>query len=334
MTRSVATSNIQRFISPPSSSFTTGAYWTVGSTQVPAVPGNDATGNGSQSAPYATIQRAVDEMYADWDFAGKYAPNIYVASKPGSGIGYLYPRVAMSGRLLGQPGVFPPLQAVPGKPLFNIGVYNPFTLQGDPANPIGAVIAVGNYGSLGSFDDNGPAISLSDTAGLKVFGFLIDSGPSYQDNIDVMNASMLDIDHVMLGNAGQITGGHYNLHIGVSMSSTLMVSAGGLNVVGNSVAMAQIGASSCFIGNNNGGQTGTIPITLSGVTFDDAMFIIDGSEAYTQGMAFTGSFTGRGAHLTANGVIVNGTGSIMVTPTGGGTPVAHTILLEDGSRWR
>jgi hypothetical protein len=42
--------------------------------------GNDDTGSGSQNAPFATPQRAADELYANYDLQCKYKAGIQLAS--------------------------------------------------------------------------------------------------------------------------------------------------------------------------------------------------------------------------------------------------------------
>lgn len=319
MTRIQATGNMNFYIAPPTSF--TGGYWASGGTVT--VGGDDVLGDGSQAHPWATLQHAIDTLYANYDWVGKYAPTINVASKPAPGQFY-YPRAAMSGRLLGQPGTMAPLQAAPGKPTFAIGNYNPFTIQGDPANPLGAFIVSGDFG----FPADGPAFSMTEGAAAKVLGLTFDSGQSFQDNLDVMIGSFLDLSNVYFGNAGTPPNS-YNINIGLAFNSTLFIT-GPINIVGNASAFIQAGQSSTIITNNNTGETGKVTITFSGPTFTTAAFVIDGSHFYIQGLQFAGSFTGNGILAVDNASISNGTGAGPNTcPVG--LVLGHPSVIQDNS---
>ena len=314
-------SNLSVYIAPPTNCAT--GYWASGGSVTAC--GDDVNGNGTQAAPWATCQHAVDVLYSQYDFLGKWAPTINVASKPAPGQ-FFYPRCAISGRLVGQPGSLPPMFAVTGHPTYAIGNYNPFVLQGDPANRLGAFLVAGDFG----FPADGPALSLTDGAGLRVRGLTFDSGQSFQDNIDVMYSATLEIDSIALGNAGT-TPGTYNINIGCAFNCTLWFDPPtvqpGINSVGSAASLIQLGAHSTMIANNNTGQTGNVQINLSGGSFPAGVVQNDDSEVYNLGFVWTGSFTGTyGYQGTKTAVVENGTGA--------GPRTCPNLILGHADLWQ
>src|SRR6201987_4679702 len=107
MTRIAPTGNISLYVAPPSTypGGISGAYWYNAGSPISAVAGDDVLGDGTAAHPFATPQRAVNECYwrYDWCGGGVYcAPTINLGCKPGSGLGYFYPRVKMSGWMTGR----------------------------------------------------------------------------------------------------------------------------------------------------------------------------------------------------------------------------------------
>jgi hypothetical protein len=321
--RAITTGNLAFYVAPPSSCAT--GYWGSGGTVTAC--GSDTAGNGTQAAPWATCQHAVTVLYSQYDWQGLYAPTINMASKPSPGQ-FFYPRCSISGRMIGQPGSLPPFFSVTGHPTYAIGNYNPFVLRGDPANRLGAFLVSGDSGNPA----DGPALSLTDGAGLKIVGLTFDSGQSFQDNIDAMYGATLEIDSIALGNAGQ-TPGTYNINIGCAFNCTLMFDPPtvqpGINSVGSAASLIQLGAHSTMIANNNTGQTGNVQINLSGGTFTSSVMQIDDSEVYNLGFVWTGIFAGTGYTGTKNAVVENGTG---IGPrTCQNLILGHTDLWQDNS---
>jgi hypothetical protein len=321
--RAFQSANLDVYIAPPTSC-ATGYWWAPGGNTAVSTCGDDVNGQGTQAAPWATCQHAVDTLYSKYDFLGKWAPTIHVAAKPSPGQ-FFYPRCAISGRLVGQPGSVPSFFAVPGKPTYALGNYNPFTLVADPTNRLGAFLVAGDFG----FPADGPALSLTDGAGLRVRGTTFDSGQSFQDNIDVMYGATLEIDSIAVGNAGT-TPGTYNINIGCAFNCVLMFDPPtmqpGLNSVGSAASLIQIGAHSTMIANNTG-QTGNVQINLSGGTFPSSVMQIDDSEVYNLGFVWTGSFTpGVGYTGTKNAVVENGTGA--------GPRTCPNLILGHADLWQ
>jgi hypothetical protein len=76
-----------------------------------------------------------------------------------------------------------PLVVGPGKPSYPIGKYLPFTLRGDPQNPLGAFLNP----CPGSGRPVIPALSLNEGAALRVEGVSFDTSTAQQDCINVFN---------------------------------------------------------------------------------------------------------------------------------------------------
>lgn len=329
--RTIATSNLTINVAPPTlypnsapTNCLTGHFGSGG----PAVTacGNDTVGCGTLAAPCASPQYAVNIAYRLYDWANQFAPTIQLASAP-CGSQFYYGPVQMSGPLIGQPGILPPLVVGPGKPNFNIGNYNPFIIQGDITCPLGAFLLSGDIG----FPSSSPALSLSSGAGLKIQGLSFDTGAAAQDCVDIMDRSFLDLGFIEWGNCGNGVGAaNYNIGLGIAFNSAAIISnplvvSGG----GNMAALVQLGQNSSLTPNNNG-QTRT-NISFGGGNFASAAFIIGGNSViYTNGFSFSGSFTGNGIQNVENSTIENGTGAGPNTCPAG-LILGHANVFQDNS---
>ena len=295
--RAPATSNLKVFVAP--SGNCAGGYWGAGGPPV-SMCGDDAKGDGSQSAPWATPQHAIDVLYSKYDFLNTYAPTIQLASAPAPRRFY-YPGMQLSGRLLGQPGTLAPLVLSADHPTYPIGKYNPFTIKGDPTNPSGAVI---NPGAGGRPPIIG--LSLTEGAAVKVTGLSFDTTHAAQDNIDVFLGSFLDLSHVVLGNAGNEL---RHIQIGVAWGSTLEVT-GPITVAGNASSFLEMGAASVAYWNNNGDPKTPMKIDIVGEPqFSNGFINATKGAIWIANVHFNGKIKGTSAVAKFNGVIDTGTGN-------------------------
>lgn len=321
--RTTATANPDVYLAPASGC--TSGYWYFASGNVSiANCGNDATADGTQTHPFATCQGAVNSLYSKWDLVGQFAPVLHVGMGT-SPVQFYYARCALSGRLLGQPGALAPLVVGGSSPVFKIGNYNPFVIIGDPNNVSGAFFVSGDFGNPG----DGPALSGTDVL-LKAQGFAVDSGGAAQDCMDFMSDSLLDLSNILWGACGNGVGAaDYNVGIGIAFNTHLIIS-GPLSVSsGNMGALMQLGQNSSFYPNNNGQSK--INVNFGGGTFQAAAIVIGGnSVGYTNGLSFTGSFTGGGLQIIESSTIENGTGAGPNTCPAG-LILGHATLVQDNS---
>lgn len=271
---------------------------------LPSLGGVDNAGctQQPQANPCATPQYAFDALYADYDLQCKFKATIQLAAAPAPGQNY-YPGVNISGRPVGQCGTLKPLTVGPGKPPFGIGKYLPITLQGDPANPLGAFLNPGNGGRPG-----GACISLSDGASLRVTGIACDTAFAAQDGFDIYSNSFMDMSHVWFGNAG-MPGSTYSNHISVGFGSTLIIT-GDYGLSGSAMAHINAGANATVDYENNGDPALPINVTiLNNPTFTAGFMLIDDSLLYAQGINYIGDAIGPRATVLRNGVIETNTGN-------------------------
>jgi len=246
-------------------------------------------------SPWATVQHAVDTLMANYDFQCRWKVTIQLAvgssSQPD-----IYDGFQVSGRLVGQCGSVAPLIVGRGYPPFQMGKYLPFTVRGDPANPLGAF-----------FNPTlKQCVSMSDGAGLKIEGFTCDTYAAKVDGIDVFNGSLLDISTIWFGNSGQGPEGTPGfLHMGVAWNSTVIFS-GQIWVAGSAQSFMQIAHSIVQENSDNGAPL--IPITFMGGNFPSGVFIVDDSILYIYAFQFSGTVSGPKAVVMRNGVLFSNTG--------------------------
>lgn len=299
-----ATEDVIAYVAPPNCA---GGYY--GSTLVPVTAcGNDATADGSSALPYATLQAAIDYFDQNYDFRGKYAPFIKVASHAWPDP-FKYAGVMISNRFVGQPGGIPPLIYGDGTPPFVIGNYKPIVIQGDPDHPFNAIINPGT--------DDRPAqiaLSLAGDARVQVRGIAFDTTYATADNIDVFGASTLDLADVGFGNASNDL---KRIHIGVAWGGTLMIN-GLVSIAGHASSFIETGSNGTVYWNNNGNpltpmkvcimgmpqfgngmfNSNNGPLTVAGVTFpkchvaDDGTIVDDGGRGQVQGTVAVSKYLG------------------------------------------
>jgi hypothetical protein len=285
--------------------------------------GNNETGSGSQNAPFATPQRAADELYAKYDFQCKYKPGIQLASAP-QGQQYYYPGLQISGRLVGQCGTMRPLVVGDGRPTYPIGKYLPLTLRGDPAYPLGAFLNPNPNAGRPAV----PALSLTEGAALKVEGISFDTTLAKQDNVDVFNGAFLDLSHVVFGNAGD-PAESWNIHIGVAWSSQLVIT-GPIDINGGAMGFLQTGQGAVVYCDNNVGANGTeqIPITFhDNPLFRMANIMADANSTIYLSCRVQGTARGHRAVLTRNAVLDTLTGKTLPDATIG--PCNQDVIPGD-----
>lgn len=269
--------------------------------------GSDSTGDGTSGNPWATPQHAVDVLYADYDFQGKYAATVQLAIAAAGQSPYFYPGVVMSGRLVGQGGTIPPQAVSATAPPFVYNKYHPFTIQGDTTgtNPLGAFINPGYQGR-----PTGPCVALTEGAALRIRGFGMSTYYSTQDMIDVFQNSFLDVGDVWFGQSGPT--GQYN-HMSVAWGSTIHISSK-YTISGSAASHIGIGgAGATVISNTNGDPALGITIKVEGNNnFPAGFALIDNGIFYASGLYWdvTGTQTGPRAVICRNGVLqTNGGGS-------------------------
>lgn len=283
-------------------------YW-VDTQATTTTCGSDTTGDGTQSLPYSSVQKAHDVLASDYDLQGKYKATIQVAvANTGT---WFYGGVKMSGRLVGQGGSVPPLtylDVVPEPDVLKemtIGKYLPYTLRGDPANITGAMIRPGQNGFTAQ-----PGITISDQVGLKVEGLTLGTNGIDHDVIDAFNSSFLELSNVRFGNAGSVDTNGLNrfLHIGLAMHST-MRATGPIYVTGGAAAFIQ--ADDSYVSASADGGSSPIPIIFeNSPRFIYAIFWIDGAKVYANKFSFSGavhSLTRKVRMLNAARVLTGGT---------------------------
>jgi hypothetical protein len=273
--RIIPTADVTLHVAPPT--IVSGSYWTPG---VPVtVAGDDATGDGSQTSPFATPQKAHDTFAENYDLQFKWKPTIQLAVAPSPGQ-IFYPGLKVSGRLIGQAGTLPRLTSGATSTYF-LGKYLPYTLRGDPLNMTGAFFHPGAHGFA-----NQPGLTLTEGA-MKVEGVTFDTksgSTANADCIDVFGNAFLDIGNVWFGNAAF-------LHIGVAWNSALLFTAPIFVTGGAGIAFMQV-AHSIVQGDSDSGSP-LIPITISGSpSFPGGLIIIDHGVVYSSTLSITGAFTG------------------------------------------
>jgi hypothetical protein len=224
------------------------------------------------------------------------------ANSPAS---FYYPLCQISGRLVGQPGGLPPLVVGPSKPNFNIGLYNPFVIQGDYTYPLGAFFVSGDF----SMPSSGPAFSMTDGAAIKLTGLSFDSGAAAQDCMDVMNGSFIDVSYLEWGACGSGSGSaNYNIGLGIAFNSNAFVTGPLTLSSGHMNAFIQLGENSSLYPNTNGVTKQNI--AMGSPSFVTAAIVVGGSSAlYIQGLSFSGSFTGNGLVDVESSMVESGTGA-------------------------
>lgn len=246
--RTPVTANFSVYVAPPSSC--TGGYWPDNSAAVTTC-GNDSTGNGTQGAPWATLQKAILYLYANYDFQGLYAPTIVlaVANSPNH---FYYPGIWLAGRLLGQPGSIAPLAGgiLPG---VSFDGYNPFVIEGDPNNQLGAIIAPGE----GDFPCT-TALSLTDGAAVKVTGITLATLCPANVVLVFGGGSLLDISDVTFGNAGTPGSDGGLDQVGAAFGGFVYVT-GHLTVSGSASSFMETGIGGGIQFNTNG----AVPIKIT-----------------------------------------------------------------------
>lgn len=275
--RIVPTADVTMYVAPPASC--ANGYWPGTPNVAVTTCGSDATGDGTQAAPFATPQKAHDTLAALYDFQCKWKPTIQLGVA-NVGSQWYYPGLLISGRLLGQCGTVAPLKWGAPPQTLPIGKYLPYTLRGDPANVNGAFFFPASFGSR-------PCISMSEAA-LKVEGITCDTSGVNQDCIDVFANSHLEIGNVWFGNCGYPQS---FLVIGAAWGSSVLFT-GAITVSGSGGSFMQV-ATGTVQGNSDSGSP-TIPITiLNNPTFTQGFFVIDaGSVVYGASLSISGPFVG------------------------------------------
>lgn len=252
------------------------------------------TGDGTPNNPYNSIQRALDDLMANYDLRGFGVTLKLQAGILGSANPYIfYKGFCFSGRIPGQSGLGIPLLNMPGEPPFVIGRKGRLSIVGseNPAHPHGAFI----------FPMNGEAacVSISEGAAIAMSGVGMDSSRVRQDCVDVFDGAFLDIHDVVFGNAGAA----FSNHISAAFGAKVQIS-GHVMVSGYGASFATIGNNSCLYWNNNGEAGLTIPFTLTNTPyFRDAFMQVDNGMAYIHAVAFSGAATGKRWSVMRNGVV-------------------------------
>lgn len=241
------------------------------------LPGD--TGDGTPGNPYH-IQPAIDDLFANYDFAGFAVTIKLLAGIKGSANPYIfYHGFSLSGRFVGQSGQAVPLLNMPGEPPFTIGAHGPVTILGslDPTHPHGAFI----------YPMAGAAVSMSECASLSVKGVGMDTSRTRQDCIDVFQGSFLNLENIVFGHAGPQPGGFAN-HITLGFGSWLYVS-GKITLSGSGDAFLHVAQNSAAYWNNNGDPGYQMPFELQGApSFRTAFMIANGAQIYATQIAFSG----------------------------------------------
>lgn len=255
------------------------------------LPGD--TGNGSYNNPYS-IQPAIDDLFANYDFAGHNVTIKLQAGILGSSNPYIfYKGFVLSGRMVGQSGLGIPLLNMPGEPPFVIGRKGRLSIVGseNPGHPHGAFI----YPMPGE----AACVSISEGAAIAISGVGMDSGRVRQDCIDVFDGAFLDLKNIVFGNAGAA----FSNHISAAFGAKVQIS-GHIMVSGPSASFATVGNNSCLYWNNNGEAGLTLPFTLTSTPyFRDAFLQVDNGIAYAHAVAFNGAAAGKRWSVMRNGVI-------------------------------
>lgn len=280
MTRIRPTADVTLYVAPPSTPAI--GSWGDG-VQVTIPSGCDSTGEGTKTSPFATLQRAADELYDDYDFRNQYRATIQLALGP-PGTAWFYQGMGISGKLMGQGGTLPALTAAPGLPGWHYGKYLPFTLQGDTTGTVSLA-----RGMAIIYPTTGTCLSLTDGAALKIRGFAVDSSLSGIDCIGIFQ-SFLDFSNILFGTAGCNSGAS---HISVGFDSTLMPT-GDYEIHGSAWAHINTAEGSGLLYDSAGAR---INVTVSGCpNWQGAFFVLDSnSTIYASNflVGFSGSATGK-----------------------------------------
>lgn len=259
--RIMATANQDAYVAPPSGC--TGGYWDTSATPVINCGNDTSPGDGSMLHPFASPQHAWDKYYQGWDFAGQFGLTIHLACAAAPAH-FLYDGVLASGLMVGQPGGFPPLLAQTGFPKYTLGKYMPVTFVGCLGNQWGAFMQP----NPSTFGRDIIALAVTGGAIVRASGFAIDTTFTTQDCADVFTGSILDIDHMVWGNASN---GLPRINVGV-MQGTLIIN-GDQAIGANASSWIEIGEGG-FVDWNNNGDPGTpmvVRIMGSGGTFGNGM---------------------------------------------------------------
>lgn len=310
MTRIAVTSDFTAYVAPPSP--VAGAYW--GPNDPVLTGGSDAAGDGTKEAPFASPQMAADVLFADYDFKNRYRATIQLAVAP-QGLHHMYPGLQVSGKLIGQGGTIAPLVVGNGLPVYPVGKYRPFTLRGDPANPMGAFLNPGADGRPAM-----PGLSLTDEASMKVTGVTFDTTLCRQDCVGIYR-SFLDLSHCHFGNAGPQDDTSENLHIAVAFQSHLMLT-GPYSISGGAGSHIQIGQSSSVYTDNNGvGPPYVVPISGNPKFVQGFVWCNGPGDMYLWNTQYVGTTRGAKARITRNGVLETNSNANLNYLPGDGTVV-------------
>ena len=289
--RIMATSNITAYVAPPTlypdgaASNCLSGHFGVGGPAV-TVCGADVPGCGAITAPCASPQYPIDVFYRTYDWVTQFAPTVQLASGSGA-LQMYYPAIQISGPLMGQPGSMPPLVVGASMPPFPIGNYNPFVIQADPSNHLGAFLTPCTHG----LPCGKPAFSASSGVGAKLSGVTLDTSLTPQDAFDAFG-SLIDVSNIGFGNAGPPGPGNYNLHMGCAWGATLIISGPLTDEGGSAASFLQAGADCRVYPNNNGAPGLNIPVTFNGAPhFYTALFQADHATLYLQGLTLSGAPT-------------------------------------------
>jgi hypothetical protein len=322
--RIAVTSNLAVYVAPPANC-APGYYATTPPTPTTGC-GNDATGTGSAAAPWATVQHALTVLYQGYDFGGLYAPTIYLASSlVGQPIGqaFFYPGFKMSGRLVGQPGTVPVLVGG-SQPNVSVGIYNPFTITGDPNNPTGVFIQPGQHGFP---CDN--AVSLSDDAAVKITGMLFDTLACSTGHLLVFTGSFADLSYAWFGNAG--SGTHSGLdQIGVAWGGAFVLITGPLTIAGGASSFIETGID----GGAQFSTNGQVPIniTLAGIpSFSNGMFQASYGRIEMSAVTFSQYYPGQPVSITGAPAVAKYGGVINTSGVGAGPNTCQPSYFPSGT---
>ncbi len=300
--RTVLTGPLTLYVSPSACNPSQG-YWPDTASPV-TVCGNDATGMGLQTSPFATPQAAADYLMQSVDINCQPV-NVQLAASHVGNPQYVYSKGwNVSGRFVGQCGSNAPMY-LNSSGYYFLGKMAPISLRGDINNVTGAFI----YPSPG----NGSGITLVEGASLRAAGLTIDTSNSgmtdgihaYQDAIDVSWNSALDMSYIWFGQAGQGANSS-QLDLGIFFNSTVMVS-GPIWVTGSAYNFAGIGQQSTLIYNNNGDVAHPLDVYILGTpTFSAGWALVDGSQMIAAQVNYHGTFHGPQYGVQRMGMIETG----------------------------
>ena len=280
------------FVAPPTG--WEGAYWGSYGGSVTA-GGSDTTGDGTQTAPWATIQQAWDWAIANLDGQGLYGFTIQLATAASPGSLY-YGGFFQTGKFPGQGATLPPLYVGPSDPPFYMGSYHPVVLRGDHNNALGAFINPGEHGFAAQ-----QGVSQGTDAELRIEGVFFDTAAAAMDCIDAFGA-LLVLDSVGFGDAGA-PGDSYNVHIALGWGAKLIFD-GPVWVNGVAASWLQGAYESVIQWNNNGDDEAGMTVTMGSTNqaFPQGAIVLTGAVLFMQGVDFVGTLAeGTKALVTYDG---------------------------------